>query len=114
MTNENIKIDYDNNRLSIPKFIKLKSGDNRLKCKFHRKVEGELKSITISQDRDGRYYASILCEIDINEPAKKPILRDTAMGIDFGVKTFLTFDNGQKIDNPMFMKKSKEKLAKHQ
>ena len=32
MTNENIKIDYDNNMLSIPKFIKLKSGDNRLKC----------------------------------------------------------------------------------
>ena len=85
-----------------------------MKCKFHRKVEGELKSITISHDRDGRYYASILCEIDINEPTKKPISRDTAMGIDFGVKTFLTFDDGTKIDSPMFMKKSRDKLVKHQ
>ena len=114
MTNENIKIDYDNNRLSIPKFIKLKSGDNRLKCKFHRKVEGELKSLTISQNRDGRYYASILCEVDSTTVEKKPISRDRAKGIDFGVKTFLTFDDGTKIDSPMFMKKSKDKLAKHQ
>ena len=114
MTNENIKIDYDENKLSIPKFIKLKSGDNRLKCKFHRKVEGELKSITISQDRDGRYYVSILCEVDIQIPEKKPVLRETSRGIDFGVKTFLTFDDGQKIENPKFLKRSQGKLTKHQ
>jgi len=44
----NLKIDYDTNRISIPKFIKLKDNDNRLKCKFSRKVEGIIKSATIS------------------------------------------------------------------
>ena len=114
VTNDNLKLDYDDNRISIPKFIKLKAKDNRLKCKFHRKVEGTMRSATISQDKDGKYYVSILCEVDMQVPQKKPISRETAMGIDFGIKTFLTFDDGTKIDNPMFLKKSQYRLAKHQ
>ena len=109
----NLKIDYDANRISIPKFIKLKDKDNRLKCKFSRKVEGTIKSATVSQDRDGRYYVSILCEVDIQIPEKKPVFRKTSRGIDFGVKTFLTFDDGTKVENPKFLKKSQEKLAHH-
>lgn len=108
-----LKIDYDAKRVQIPKFLKTKALDNRLKCKFSRKVEGAIKSATVSQDRDGRYYISILCELDVQVPEKKPVLRETSRGIDFGVKTFLTFDNGEKIENPMFLKKSQEKLAKH-
>lgn len=114
VTNDNLKLDYDNNRISIPKFIKLKAKDNRIKCKFSRKVEGTMKSATVSQDRDGRYYVSILCEVDMAIPEKKPVLRETAIGIDFGVKTFLTFDNGDKIESPMFLKQSQDKLVKHQ
>lgn len=110
----NLKIDYDANRISIPKFIKLKDKDNRLKCKFSRKVEGTIKSATVSQDRDGKYYVSILCEVDMQVSVKKPVLRETSRGIDFGVKTFLTFDDGEKIENPKFLKRSSEKLSKHQ
>ena len=73
-----------------------------------------MKSATVSQDRDGRYYVSILCEVDMAIPEKKPVLRETAIGIDFGVKTFLTFDNGDKIESPMFLKQSQDKLVKHQ
>ena len=101
-----LKIDYDANRISIPKFIKLKDKDNRLKCKFSREVEGTIKSATVSQDRDGRYYISILCEVDMQISEKKPVLRETSRGIDFGVKTFLTFDDGTKVENPMFLKQS--------
>lgn len=90
----NLKIDYEQNRISIPKFIKLKDKDNRLKCRFSREVEGTVKSATVSQNKDGKYYVSILCEVDITIPNKKLVLRGTSRGIDFGVKTFLTFDNG--------------------
>ena len=110
----NLKIDYDANRISIPKFIKLKDKDNRLKCKFSRKVEGTIKSATVSQDKDEKYYVSILCEVDMQVPDKKPVLRETSRGIDFGVKTFLTFDDGTKVENPKFLKRSQDKLAKHQ
>ena len=110
----NLKIDYDANRISIPKFIKLKDKDNRLKCKFSRKVEGTIKSATVSQDKDEKYYVSILCEVDMQVPDKKPVLRETSRGIDFGVKTFLTFDDGTKVENPKFLKLFQDKLAKHQ
>ncbi len=109
-----LKLDYEANRVQIPKFKKTKALDNRLKCKFSRKVEGTIKSATVSQDRDGRYYISILSELDVQVPEKKPVLRETSRGIDFGVKTFLTFDDGTKVENPMFLKRSQEKLAKHQ
>ena len=108
-----LKLDYEANRVQIPKFKKTTTLDNRLKCKFSREVEGVVKSATVLQDRDGRYYVSILCEIDMQVPEKKPVLRETSRGIDFGVKTFLTFDNGEKIENPKFLKKSQDKLAKH-
>lgn len=110
----NLKIDYEQNKISIPKFIKLKDKDNRLKCKFSRKVEGVIKAATVSQDKDGRYYISILCEVDMQIPQKKPVLRETSRGIDFGVKTFLTFDDGTKVENPKFLKQSQEKLSRHQ
>ena len=70
-----LKLDYEANRVQIPKFLKTKALDNRLKCKFSRKVEGTIKSTTVSQDRDGRYYISILCELDVQVPEKKPVLR---------------------------------------
>ena len=72
-----------------------------------------MKSTTISQDTDGKSYVSVLCEGDMRVPQKKPLSGETARGIDFGVKTFMTFDNGDKIDNPMFLKKSQDKLTKH-
>ena len=109
-----LSLDYEANRVQIPKFLRTKALDNRLKCKFSRKVEGEIKSATVSQDKDGRYYISILSELEVQVPEKKLVLRETSRGIDFGVKTFLTFDNGEKIENPMFLKKSQEKLANHQ
>ena len=108
-----LSLDYEANRVQIPKFLRTKALDNRLKCKFSRKVEGEIKSATVSQDKDGRYYISILSELEVQVPEKKLVLRETSRGIDFGVKTFLTFDNGEKIENPMFLKKSQEKLANH-
>ena len=47
-------------------------------------------------------------------PLKPSIDRNKAIGIDFGVKTFLTLSNGEKIDSPKYFKISKNKLAKHQ
>jgi putative transposase len=110
ITNNNIKIDYDKNKLTIPKF---KYG---IKCEFHRQIptDEKIKTATISQNRDGKYYVSILVEIDKELPTKPALDRNKAIGIDFGVKTFLTFNDGQKINNPKFLEKSLDKLKKHQ
>ena len=114
-TNNNIKLDYTSNKLTIPKFLKLKAKDNRIKCIFHRKIPNEeiIKHATISQDKDGKYYVSILVEVNKSFPTKPDRNRNNAIGIDFGVKTFLTLSNGDKIENPKYLKQSQDKLQNY-
>lgn len=116
MTNENIKLDFESNELTIPKFRNFKSEDNRIKCVFHRKIPiGEtIKQATISQDRNEKYYVSILVETNKESPAKPKRNEKTAIGIDFGIKTFLTLNDGTKIENPQYLRQSQDKLKKHQ
>ena len=109
-----IRPDFENNRLYLPKFIKTKNRDNRLKCIFDRTFEGNIKQCTVSRGSDGKYYASILVEQNIEFPKKPAVEESTTVGIDFGVKMFLTISNGDKIESPKYFKQSQDKLAKHQ
>ena len=108
ITNGNIKLNYDTKRLVIPKFRK------GIKCIFDRPAEGTLKQAIVSQDRDGKYYVSILVEVNNDFPTKPEAKRNKAIGMDFGVKTFLTLNNETKIENPKVLKQSSDKLKKHQ
>ena len=47
-------------------------------------------------------------------PQKPKVKEETSVGIDFGVKTFLTLSNEEKIESPQYFKQSQDKLAKHQ
>lgn len=110
ITNNNIKVNYESQRLTIPKF---KGG---IKCVFHREIpkDNVVKQIIVSQDRDGKYYASILVEVNKELPTKPEPKRNKAIGMDFGVRTFVTLNDGTKIENPKVFKQSQDKLAKHQ
>jgi len=111
---KSIRVDTENNRLYIPKFINTSKTDNRLKCIYDRIPVGEIKQCTISKGNDGKYYASILVEQNVEFPKKPKVKEETTIGIDFGVKTFLTLSNGEKIESPKYFKQSQDKLAKHQ
>ena len=110
ITNNNIKLNYETKRLTIPKF---KGG---IKCVFHREIpkDNVVKQAIVSQDRDGKYYVSILVEVNKEHPTKPEPKRNKSIGIDFGVKTFLTINDGTKIENPKVLKQSQAKLSKHQ
>lgn len=99
--------DSKNNRLYIPKF---KEG---MYCKVHRKLpNGKQGTITISKNPSGRYFASVIIEIeDVIKEKPKPV-KETTIGIDFGLKTFLTTSNNEKIYSPEFLKKNLVKLQK--
>ena len=105
---QNTKVDFDNNRVFIPKF---KGG---IKCKLHRKFEGNIKTSTISKTPTGKYYISILVETNEIIPKKKPCCENQAVGIDLGIKTFATISDGFTIENPRNLKKSLKKLKKLQ
>jgi putative transposase len=101
---QNIIIDYENNKLVIPKF---KEG---IDIVLHRLPKGILKSATITLTPTGKYYVSILCDtIDVNTP-KHNIKEETTIGIDLGIKSFAVTSNGDVFENPKYLKQSLNKL----
>ena len=101
-TNGNIDIDFDNNKIKLPKL-------KYIKAKIHRKFNGNIKSATITQVPSGKYYVSILVNtLDIN---KKTIL-DKKIGIDLGIKDLCITSDGEKYKNPKAIEKYEKKLAR--
>lgn len=64
-------------------------------------------SVTISKDKAGAYFASVL----VDEPQSK-IYPKTGekIGIDLGLKKLATLSNGESFENPNFLRKSQAKL----
>jgi putative transposase len=91
------------NLLDIPKC-------KGIKIKLHRNIEGNMKSITISKTPSGKYYASVLCELEI----PNPVYSGGELGIDYGVKVFITTSDGTTIDSPKYLRKSEVKLKRLQ
>ena len=56
-TNGNIAVDFEENRVKLPKL-------KNVKAKLHRNFSGQIKSATISQISSGKYYVSILVETE--------------------------------------------------
>jgi putative transposase len=79
-----------------------------IKIVVHRPVVGTLKSATISRSPSGRYFASILCEIEVADPAPKR--QEKERGVDLGLKSFAITSEGEKIDSPQFLRQAEEKL----
>ena len=101
------RFDVRNNRIYIPKF---KDG---IYCKIHRKLpKGRQGTITISKNPSGKYFASVLVEINEILPEKQLPVKESTVGIDFGLKTFLTTSKGEKIYSPEYLKQSLDKLQK--
>jgi len=90
----------ENDHLIIPKI-------SPIKVVVHRPVEGKMKSVTISQTPTGKYFASILCEIEMPEPEYK----GGEIGIDLGLTHFVVTSDGEKVDAPKFFRKSERRLA---
>jgi putative transposase len=81
-----------------------------IKIVLHRPVEGQIKTLTIQRDAVGNWYACLACEI---EPAPMPV-SDLAIGIDFGLESFATLSNGDRIANPRFFRRDESALAQAQ
>jgi putative transposase len=79
----------------------------------HRKLEGEIKFLTIVQDGN-EWFVSITCELEMKEKKKKPISDSNIVGIDVGLKTFATLSDGTEIKNPRNLKKHLKKLKRSQ
>ena len=77
----------------------------------HRKVEGKIKSATISQDCDGKYFVSILVEYENNPVPVKP---QSAVGLDYSSQSLFVDNLGFSANYPRYFRESEAKLAKAQ
>ena len=110
---------YNINSFQIPQHLKLSDKLDIPKIKEikiiqHRKLEGKIKTATVSKTPTGKYYISILVEQDKELPKKLKIKEKTTIGVDLGIKTFATLSDGRKIENPKFLKNSLRKLKRQQ
>lgn len=80
------------------------------------RFKGKINSVTISQKGD-RFYASFSMDITEDEylrTHKAPKQNDLSVGIDLGIKTFLTLSNGLQIEVPKPLNKFKRLLIRRQ
>lgn len=105
---QNTNVDFAKKKVYVPKF---KEG---IKCRFHRFFDGKIKTSTISRTSTGKYFISILVELDEDNPEKKPIDENQTVGIDLGIKTFATLSNGKEIPNPKNLRNAMTRLKRLQ
>lgn len=101
-------VDFETSTISLPKFKK------PIKCKLHRKFEGNSKTVTVSKTPTGKYFVSVLVEVNKELPKLKPIDENKAIGIDLGIKTFAVLSDGEEIQNPKHLKVALKRLKKQQ
>ena len=100
-------VDFQKGTVSVPKIKKISAV-------LSREFEGKIKTITIRKTPSGKYFASVLVEIDEEIPQKPTIRKNRTIGIDVGIKDYAVISNGERVDNPKCLKKSQEKLSKEQ
>jgi len=79
---------------------------------LHRELAGEVKTLTVKATADGNWFAYFTVELaDVSEPSYSP---KAPVGIDMGLKAFLTLSTGEKISNPRWYRKSQQRLKRAQ
>ena len=74
-------------------------------ARVHREIGGKIKTVTLSRNTDGRYYASLL--VDNGQECPSSSSEGKAIGIDLGLTDLVVTSDGSKYQNPRH-------LAKHE
>ncbi|PGB09270.1 RNA-guided endonuclease InsQ/TnpB family protein, partial [Bacillus toyonensis] len=71
---------------------------------------GRILNATVRRNLSGRYFVSLLGEIEVQELPKT----QSSIGMDVGLKDFAILSDGTIYENPKFFRSLEEKLAKAQ
>ena len=76
---------------------------NKINYKFSKSRDYEnIKRITVKRNKLNEIFFVLTCD---TKPANFKRVGDTTIGIDFGLKKYLTLSDGSEIDSPEFYKK---------
>lgn len=93
-------------------YIKIPGKIGLVYCRRHREFEGTIKTVTLSKNPDGKYYASVL--VDDGKDAPSSSVEGKAIGIDVGLTHFAITSDGSKYDNPRHYAKHHRNLKRKQ
>lgn len=102
-TNNNIKVDFDNNKIQLPKL-------KWIKCKLHRQFEGKILFATVSKTPSGKYFVSFNVEVEHDILPKN----SNSLGIDLGIKDLVITSDGEVFENKKLTYRYEKQLAKLQ
>src|SRR2546428_688302 len=101
------QIALDRKHLSIPKKL-----GGLIKIKLHRPIEGTPKTAHLVLRADGHWYALIVCVTEPHTEHEPGSCEHPDIGIDVGLKSFLTDSEGHMIENPRFYRTSQKTLRR--
>ena len=104
--NQKGSVKIENGYIQLPK-------TGLVKIKQHRNIPDDykIKSVTISQNAGGKYFASVLFEYE-EEIAEKEL--DSFIGLDFSMHELYIDSNGNCPEFPRYYRLSEKKLRKEQ
>lgn len=118
VVNGNIRV--EGGKLRLPK-----AGYVKIRC--HREIPEDyvLKSVTVSMEPSGKYYAALLYEYPVSENqagGKNMAARERAgtggtpdvLGIDFAMQGMAVFSDGSRAGYPMYYRKAQERISREQ
>lgn len=105
---QEITVDFQLKKVIIPKFR------DGIKAKLHRKFEGDIRNATLCMTSGNRYFISVLVRENCPDIEHKTIDKNTAIGIDLGIKHYLVTSNGDEYDNPAYLRLTEGKIMKEQ
>lgn len=104
--NQNGTVKLVDNHIKLPKI-------GLVRCKQHRQIPNDwkIKSATISQRPNGKYYVSILCEYYTKEPEQITPDIDKSIGIDYMSNGLGMTSEGAVLSHNRYFRESQSKLA---
>ena len=96
------KIDIEGKRLHLSKI-------GAIAIKYHRPIEGKIKGIIVKREKTGRWFAIV----QVEEAPNPTPSTGNPIGIDIGIRYFLTDSEGRQFENPRFYERTLYKIRRH-
>lgn len=90
--------------------LTINSIKKRFKFSLSRPYDGKVKTLTVKRSHIGEFY--IVMVLDKAPVAIRNSHNGASVGIDFGLKKYMTLNNGQTVDNPQFLKSGLRQLQR--
>lgn len=101
-----VHFDFDTWKVKIPKCGWVKLCYNKPFDLSSYKIG----TLTVSRDKCGEYWCSIVIETAEEVKPKAKVSEDTAVGIDLGIKDYAILSDGTKYGNPKFYEQNQRRL----